>query len=115
MAGLACSKRPAAFLWLHERGEIASAIAQRRDAGELRAEKYDLRRVIGPQKQDQQRTGGSVGRGQAGPAEVNSQHGFSDGEEQGGHRRSQPDMSHPHRSFGEQPEEQGKQRRDDQK
>ena len=42
------SKRTLALLWFREGREIAPAVAQRRDASELGAKKYDLRRVVGP-------------------------------------------------------------------
>jgi hypothetical protein len=37
-----------------ERCKIASAVAERRNARELRAKKYDLRRIIAPQQQHHQ-------------------------------------------------------------
>ena len=63
------------------------------DPGELGAEQEDLRRVVDPHQQHDQRAGGAVARGDAALADVQADQRLADGEQQRGHRRADPDVA----------------------
>src|SRR3954468_4340177 len=79
-----------------QRGKIATAPAQRRDAGELRAEKHDLRRIVAPEQQHDQRARRAITGRHAGAAEIKPEHALTESEQQSGDDRAKPDMMPTH-------------------
>ena len=62
------------------------------DPGELGAEEEDLRRVVDPDEDDDQRAGGAEARGDAALADVQADQELADREQQRGDDRAEPDV-----------------------
>jgi hypothetical protein len=79
---------------------------------EFGAQQHDLRRVIDPDQQNNERGGRAIGRSQRELADINADQQFTELEQRGGDRGAEPDIAPFHRRVGHQFEHDRKHRGD---